>query len=388
MVNVAQRPMEEAVVRRVPAVPRRATALLPVAPDEYRDAPADILTRHQFLRQLRLERRRSDRSRAELSLVLLRCAKARYDDGADAGELAAIVLRVRRETDVLGYLDDGLLAVLLTHTGAAGREAFIRKILAGAEGLAHEVSAGTYPNQLFESVLAEYRHRPDTLPFFIDDRPARTRSLRRGAKRVLDVVGSLVLLAALSPVMLAAALAVKASSPGPAIYRQIRLGRGGVPFVFYKFRSMRTDTDDGVHRTYVTRLIRGEVDAAEQGDANHPHYKLRSDARVTRVGRILRRTSVDELPQLLNVLKGEMSLVGPRPPIPYEVENYQSWHLRRVLETTPGITGLWQVEGRNRVSFDEMVRLDLRYVRTWSLRLDLWILLRTIRAVLRFDGGN
>ena len=149
---------------------------------------------------------------------------------------------------------------------------------------------------------------------------------------------------------------------------------------------MATNADDRVHREYVINLINGKHDEINQGDAEKPRYKLKADPRVTPIGRIIRKTSIDELPQLYNVLKGDMSLVGPRPPIPYEAEKYQSWHLRRVLEGRPGITGLWQVEGRNRVSFDDMVRLDLRYTRTWSLWLDLTILARTVGAVLRLDG--
>jgi lipopolysaccharide/colanic/teichoic acid biosynthesis glycosyltransferase len=151
---------------------------------------------------------------------------------------------------------------------------------------------------------------------------------------------------------------------------------------------MMADADDSVHRQYVGNLIAGNHADVNQGDAANPLYKLQGDARVTAVGAFIRRTSIDELPQLFNVLKGEMSLVGPRPPIAYEAENYQSWHLRRVLESRPGITGLWQVVGRNRVTFDEMVRLDLRYTRTWSLWLDFKILVKTVIAVFRFDGDG
>jgi len=161
----------------------------------------------------------------------------------------------------------------------------------------------------------------------------------------------------------------------------------GTYFSFYKFRSMRSDVDERVHREYVEKLIKGELDKINQGDREKPFYKIKNDERVTRIGKMIRKTSIDELPQFFNVLKGEMSLVGPRPPIPYEVEKYKPWHLRRILEVKPGITGLWQVEGRSKTSFDDMVRLDLNYALNWSVWLDLWILLKTVKAVIRRHGA-
>jgi lipopolysaccharide/colanic/teichoic acid biosynthesis glycosyltransferase len=149
---------------------------------------------------------------------------------------------------------------------------------------------------------------------------------------------------------------------------------------------MHFSADDRIHREYVAALIAGDEEA-NQGGADTPLYKLKSDPRVTRVGQFLRKTSLDELPQLFSVLKGDMSLVGPRPPVPYEVEKYQSWHLRRILEVRPGITGLWQVEGRSKISFNDMVRLDLQYIRSCSLSSDLRILLKTVKAVLKRDGA-
>jgi len=134
-------------------------------------------------------------------------------------------------------------------------------------------------------------------------------------------------------------------------------------------------------------LIRGKLEKINQGDEKKPVFKMKNDPRVTRVGKIIRKLSLDELPQFWNVLKGDMSLIGPRPPISYEIEKYEPWHLRRILEMKPGITGLWQVEGRNTTSFDEMVRLDLRYVRNWSIWLDIKILLKTIGEVFRPSGA-
>ncbi len=159
----------------------------------------------------------------------------------------------------------------------------------------------------------------------------------------------------------------------------------GRVFLFYKFRTMRVDADDAAHREYQRRFIAGAPDA-NLGDDERPAYKLRGDTRVTRVGNVLRRLSLDELPQLLNVVRGDMSIVGPRPPIPYEVEAYDLWHRKR-LDMKPGLTGLWQVSGRNRLSFEEMVRLDLYYIENWSLLLDLKIILRTLPVMLRGDDA-
>jgi lipopolysaccharide/colanic/teichoic acid biosynthesis glycosyltransferase len=201
------------------------------------------------------------------------------------------------------------------------------------------------------------------------------------------MAGSVFGLLLASPLMLITAFVVKISSPGPAIFKQTRLGKKGVRFPFYKFRSMYWQADDRIHREYVTNLIGGNLEKINQGDAERPLYKMKSDPRITLIGKIIRKTNIDELPQFFNVLKGEMSLVGPRPPIPYEVEKYESWHLRRILEVKPGITGLWQVDGRSTTSFDDMVRLDLRYAQNWSVWLDLKILVKTIKAVIRPKGA-
>jgi len=201
-------------------------------------------------------------------------------------------------------------------------------------------------------------------------------------KRALDITGSLVALLLFSPVMLITAIVIALTSPGPIIFKQIRVGKRGVPFVFYKFRSMRNDADDRIHREYVEKLINGNLQEINNGTAEKPFYKMKSDPRVTRVGRFIRDTHIDELPQLFNVLKGDMSLVGPRPGLPYEVEKYQYWQLRRVLEIKPGITCLWQINGHNATTFNDMVRFDIRYVQDCSLLLDLSILLKTVKIVL------
>jgi lipopolysaccharide/colanic/teichoic acid biosynthesis glycosyltransferase len=238
---------------------------------------------------------------------------------------------------------------------------------------------------------------PEKWEYQVDERPshptlypdlektASKSALYVASKRALDVIASGIGLLVLAPVFLAVALAIKLSSKGPVFFHQERVGQYGTPFVFLKFRSMYLNNDNKVHQDYVTKLIAGKAEG--QNADGIPVFKLTRDPRITPVGSFLRRTSLDELPQLYNVLKGDMSLVGPRPAIPYEVDAYQLWHRRRVLEAKPGITGLWQVSGRSRVGFDEMVRLDLRYAMTRSFWLDLKILLLTPKAVISGEGA-
>jgi lipopolysaccharide/colanic/teichoic acid biosynthesis glycosyltransferase len=172
------------------------------------------------------------------------------------------------------------------------------------------------------------------------------------------------------------------------LFRQQRIGQHGKSFVFLKFRSMHVNNNAAVHKEYVQQLIAGKAEKQPSNGNGQGVYKLTKDSRITRVGAFLRRTSMDELPQFINVLKGEMSLVGPRPPVPYEVEAYDIWHRRRLMEAKPGITGLWQVSGRSRVNFDDMVRLDLHYARTWSPWADMKILWRTPGAVVLGSGAH
>jgi exopolysaccharide biosynthesis polyprenyl glycosylphosphotransferase len=206
----------------------------------------------------------------------------------------------------------------------------------------------------------------------------------RIVKRTFDLIVAALALALLLPVWLLIALLIKLDSKGPVFYTQERVGMDGRLFLLYKFRTMKAGADSQTHREYQRAFIAGRAEA-NLGNEQKPTYKLLSDPRITRIGRLLRRTSIDEVPQLLNVLAGDMSLVGPRPPIPYEVEAYEIWHRKR-LDMKPGVTGLWQVSGRNRLPFEEMVRLDLFYIENWSLLLDLKIILRTGFVMLGGEG--
>lgn len=203
-------------------------------------------------------------------------------------------------------------------------------------------------------------------------------------KRGIDIFLVLMLLLLFGIVMLLIALAIKLHSPGPIFYRQIRIGKDGRPFHMLKFRSMRIGNDSDLHRTYVQRLIRENTRPEDLGATS---LKLQHDSRITGIGRILRTLGLDELPQLFNVLRGEMSLVGPRPPLPYEYEVYDEWHKQR-LQVRPGITGLWQTTAHNLVSFDQMVLIDMQYIAAVSLWLDLKIILRTPWEMFRGIGGG
>jgi exopolysaccharide biosynthesis polyprenyl glycosylphosphotransferase len=208
-------------------------------------------------------------------------------------------------------------------------------------------------------------------------------------KRLFDLTIAAATLLLLWPLLLVIALAVKLTSKGPILFAQERVGRNGRRFKFYKFRSMYVGNDSSRHAEYVRALINGEAGAQTQwvDGEEESVYKLLDDPRITKVGRVLRRYSLDELPQLLNVVKGDMSLVGPRPPLPYEVDAYRDWHYRR-LEVKPGITGVWQVDGRSRVSFDDMVFQDVAYEATRDLLVDTSLCLRTIPAALLSHGGG
>ena len=200
-------------------------------------------------------------------------------------------------------------------------------------------------------------------------------------KRAPDLLLASLVLIVFSSLLFLIMLAIKIGSSGPVFYKQIRLGKGGKPFRFYKFRSMYVNADDAEHRSYVRNLIKAgsPYDVDENGK---PLFKICDDGRVTRVGKLIRKYNLDEFPQLFNILRGEMSLVGPRPPLPCEYKDYRNWHRKR-LDGIPGITGLWQVSGKNRIPFEEMVKLDIHYLKNWSLWLDIKIILRTMPVMLK-----
>jgi exopolysaccharide biosynthesis polyprenyl glycosylphosphotransferase len=209
---------------------------------------------------------------------------------------------------------------------------------------------------------------------------------QRFVKRFIDVVVSLSVIVIGFPFLLAIALLIKVTSRGPVFFKQERIGEDGRPFAFFKFRTMRPDNDDSIHREFAQNFINGQMSESSLDGQKSNLYKISQDPRITGLGGFLRRTSLDELPQFINILKGEMTIVGPRPPLEYEYEQYDDWHKLR-LKVRPGLTGLWQVSGRSTVPFHEMVKLDLYYIENWSLAMDLKIMFRTIPVMLACTGG-
>ena len=219
--------------------------------------------------------------------------------------------------------------------------------------------------------------------------PSPAKKAAFTVKRMVDIIGSLCAIVLFAPVFLLVAVLIKMNSSGGVFFKQERVGLYGKKFMFLKFRSMYSNNDPTIHKEFVRNLIqRGKADHIKSVGAQHiKDFKIKDDPRVTSIGKFMRKTSIDELPQFFNVLKGDMSLVGPRPPIPYECEDYDIWHRSRVLDMKPGITGLWQVDGRSATSFDDMVRMDIKYIREWSLLLDMKILVKTPLVVLTCKGA-
>ncbi len=357
----------------------------------------EVLSEGTFKRMIAVERKRTERSREPFLLMLLETGNQNPEKSEKIlDNILSVLLLSVRETDVIGWYKDRITGGVL-FTGLTGNDKNL--ILSVILGKVSSTLKAELTSEHLSQVSISFHFFPDDWDHDHSGRPSNPslypdlvgpdngKYSLLPIKQVMDIVGSGLVLIVCSPLLLAIALAIKASSKGPVLFRQQRVGQYGQCFTFLKFRSMHTNNDHSVHKEYVTKLIAGGVEHKPANSSGHCVYKLTNDTRVTRLGKFLRRTSLDELPQLINVLKGDMSLVGPRPAIPYELAAYQTWHRRRVLEVKPGITGLWQVSGRSSVKFDEMVRLDLRYATSWSPWLDVKILMRTPRAVLGGAGA-
>ena len=358
----------------------------------------EVLNEEAFLRMISIERKRTERSRKPFLLMLLDAGIHRDSEknGKSLASIVPVLLSSTRETDVIGwYKDRATVGAIFTELLVDDKDSILSTILTRVSTMLR----GSLTFEQFNQVGISFHFFPDDWDHDMSGRPSNPalypdlsnrdngrRSLL-GTKRVMDIAGSGLALIMCTPLFVMIALVIKVSSKGPVFFRQQRVGQYGKRFTFLKFRSMQIDNDPGVHKEYVTKLIAGQAERQASSGNGEGVYKLTNDRRVTRVGKFLRRTSLDELPQFLNVLKGDMSIVGPRPAIPYEVAAYETWHRRRVLEVKPGITGLWQVHGRGRVRFDEMVRLDLQYASSWSPWLDINIIMRTPRAVLKGAGA-
>jgi exopolysaccharide biosynthesis polyprenyl glycosylphosphotransferase len=362
------------------------------------DLTQQILPKDVFHGLLCLERKRAERSKKHLLLMLIdgKCSTVLNGDSIFLERVAGVLCQTIRETDLAGWFEpNSILGAVFTQLGESEISTAVktiesrvieelRKVLKANQIDQLQISFHSFPD-VWEG---EGRGRPVMSALYPDlFEVERKKRLSLLTKRVMDIVGSTLALILLTPVFLLLAIFIKMTSKGPVLFRQQRVGRFGTRFEFLKFRSMSVSTDAGIHKEYVRNFIAGKAQPTAAVEEQKVVYKITNDPRVTWIGRFMRRTSLDELPQFWNVLRGEMSLVGPRPPILYEIEAYDVWHRRRLLEAKPGITGLWQVHGRSRTTFDDMVRLDLRYSRTWSPLLDLKILLQTPRAVISGDGA-
>jgi lipopolysaccharide/colanic/teichoic acid biosynthesis glycosyltransferase len=345
-----------------------------------------------------IERKRVERSKESFLLMLLETGQQQPSEtnGTSLDSVASVLLSSNRETDIVGwYKDRTTLGVMFTGLVAADKNAILSTILNRVKTLLRDELVFDQFNQIsisFHFFPDEWDQSKPGRPLDIVLYPELQSTGKRKRfllfiKRLIDIVGSAMALLLCLPLLWAIGLAIKATSKGPVLFSQTRVGQFGERFIVLKFRTMYVDIDRNVHKKFVTTLIKDDSQREPANDDGKPVYKLTNDTRITTIGRFLRRTSLDELPQFWNVLRGEMSLVGPRPAVRYEVAAYQTWHRRRVLEFKPGITGLWQVSGRSHVKFDDMVRLDLRYANAWSLWLDIKILLLTPLAVLRGTGA-
>ena len=362
------------------------------------NAPARILLNEDaFVSMLYLERRRTERTQKRFVLALVDVGRilAGGPRNRTLHKIVSGISGVTRETDVIGwYVESSIIGIIGTELGETQpqviQDRFVQKL--------SMVFQNAFGSQIAAAITVSFHFFPEDPHGEDNDHSAnivlypempRREARRRFAfaiKRMMDIIGSAAALVLFAPVFGGIALAIKLTSAGPVLFRQERLGQYGKTFKVFKFRSMRTNCDSKIHEAYVKQFITGLVEG-QTGDKKTV-FKLQADPRITKVGHFLRKTSLDELPQFWNVLMGQMSLVGPRPPVAYEYRTYNVWHRRRVLEIKPGITGLWQVEGRSRTRFDDMVRLDLKYARGWSIWLDLKILALTPGAVFNGNGAH
>lgn len=365
----------------------------PLAPSTPEGLP-EVLDGESFRRRIAIERKRTERRKDPFLLMLLEADShlSSTKTRKSLEKVVTVLLPTIRETDVIGWYKEGAtVGVLFTGLATCDKSSLLGMILSRVTAvLRNELTF-----EQFGQIRISFHFFPDDWGSGDSDRPSnlalypdlqnsqKRKRFVSGIKRAIDIAGSLLLLIGCAPLMAVIAAAVKLTSKGPVFFRQQRVGQFGKHFTFLKFRSMYVGNDQTVHADYVKKLIAGKAERISLNGQTEGVYKLANDRRITSIGKFLRRSSLDELPQFLNVLWGNMSLVGPRPPIPYELTAYETWHRRRLLQVKPGITGLWQVAGRNLIPFDDMVRLDLQYAASWTPWMDIKILMRTPGAVIK-----
>lgn len=358
--------------------------------DQILDRAYGFYTESYFREMLIHERKRSERSRKPFFLVLMDVTSLLGVNNSKRlfRKLMESFRACSRETDIKGWYRAGeMLGIIFTEAEGASRDSMLNKV---SSHLSDTLGAG----KMKQVTLSCYCFPDDgegeegmkthaAIGLYDSHKPTLINKASGVAKRTVDIVGSMFAIAIFSPLFLLIPLLIKLNSRGPVFFIQKRVGLGGLEFPLLKFRSMHVNNDDSIHQKFIEEFIKNKAAAEEQGKV----FKIQDDPRITGVGKWLRKTSLDELPQFFNVLMGHMSLVGPRPPIRYELKNYDLWHLRRVLEIKPGITGVWQVEGRSMTTFDNMVRLDIQYIQKKTLMLDLKLLAKTPLSVINAKGA-
>jgi lipopolysaccharide/colanic/teichoic acid biosynthesis glycosyltransferase len=380
-----------------------------------------LLDEKEFADMLRYERERAERNGSFFSCLYIEFLFFNGTNKKIINYIAERIIASLRVVDRAGIINNNVICLMLPETSEQGAYKVIQKLKSiinknsDVRIPSYNITFCSYPDQ---PACGTSHSNPDTKETTGTSRPALVKleyskmadigeaitldqnliftiehlicGLSRGryCKRLIDIFGALCGIILLSPAMILIAITIKITSRGPVLFRQTRLGYQGQEFTFLKFRSMYADCKDKLHKEYLKKFIAGSIDETNMGSQNSPYYKMKNDPRVTPFGKFLRKTSLDELPQFFNVLVGHMSLVGPRPPIPYEVADYKNWHRKRVLDVKPGITGLWQTTGRSTTTFDEMVRLDLYYAQNWTLWLDMKIIFNTFKAVFTGFGAD
>jgi lipopolysaccharide/colanic/teichoic acid biosynthesis glycosyltransferase len=357
-----------------------------------------FLNQELFLTMLRVERKRTERSHRRFVLMLLE-ARSLLKAGEEQETFVKVVAALSestRETDIRGwYKEQSVIGMIFTEVGDADGKSIAKALLNKVTNALSSALGIEQINEIKLSLHVFPEHSNEQGPggptdsvFYPDlDRSRDPKRTARAMKRSIDIAGSLFALTLAAPFLIVIAVLIKLTSRGPVLFRQQRVGQYGRRFTFLKFRSMYFTGDHTIHKEFVKRLIAGTSGQEQENGRTPEVYKLTNDPRITPFGRFLRKTSLDEIPQFLNVLTGSMSLVGPRPPIPYEFECYEMWHRQRLVAVKPGITGQWQVGGRSRTTFDEMVRMDLKYSSSWTVWGDIKILSQTPRAVLSGVGA-
>jgi exopolysaccharide biosynthesis polyprenyl glycosylphosphotransferase len=353
------------------------------------DACFGFYSEDYFREMLVMERKRTERSQKPFLFVLININSPSKitRDSQFAKKIKLFIQAATREVDVKGWYDrHHTIGIIYTEYNPEAKETILAKIRTALDASfgAELASAMTITSTSFPEIIKE----PEKVDAVADPRfyPSphkriETNKVARVIKRCIDMAGSLVGILLFSPFFLIVPIIIKFTSKGPVFFTQKRVGQGGRLFTFLKFRSMRVQKDCSVHKEFIKQFIQRSDSVQKYG--GQKIFKMKNDPRVTKIGKFIRKTSIDELPQLFNVLIGDMSLVGPRPAIPYEVEEYDTWHKRRVLEVKPGITGYWQVKGRSKTSFEVMVRMDLQYIMQWSLLWDIKIICQTPFALFK-----